>query len=53
MTTGKCDVCGKNLYVGILDDNVGGRCRICQRLCCNTHYKDSLCPYCQEKLGKR
>jgi hypothetical protein len=49
----KCDVCGKELHVGILSGNLGGRCRICGRLCCKDHYKDRLCPYCREKLGKK
>jgi len=49
--TNKCDVCGKALHVEIIGGNVGGKCRICQRLCCSAHFKDGLCPFCSEKMG--
>jgi len=48
----KCDVCGKPLRAELMGGNFGGRCRICQRECCSAHYKEGLCPFCKEKLGK-
>ena len=54
MAKQKCEVCGNKLWVGIIGGNVGGRCRICGRLCCSKHFKDGLCPYCWEKReGKK
>ncbi|MDO9575392.1 MAG: hypothetical protein Q7J55_02575 [bacterium] len=50
MAKDKCDVCGKKLdgfFIGAY------KCRICGRIVCSDHYKEGLCPYCREKLGKK
>jgi len=47
----KCDVCGKELSAwGAPGAN---KCRVCQRLVCDNHYRDGMCPYCREKMGKK
>lgn len=51
MAEANCHVCGAKLSGwGAPGAN---RCRICSHSVCDAHFKDGICSFCREKLGRK
>ena len=51
MAENTCYVCGAKLSGW--GSPGANKCRLCGHNVCNSHYKDGLCSYCREKMGKK
>jgi len=51
MSENNCYVCGAKLSAwGAPGAN---KCKLCDHNVCDRHYRDGICSYCKEKMGKK
>jgi hypothetical protein len=51
MAEDKCYVCNEKLSAW--GHPGANKCRTCGHNVCNKHFKDGLCSFCREKMGKK